>query len=177
MIVNPRRFFVIVGTPHTGKRKTTQQIFGRKKFLPFKAPIKTAALGEEQFVIILPRALPPHEYLAYIRKLIQVHRESDTSFFVVLDLLSAEAVHEVQCILEYFNGSAFEVHYLVLSSSLYDERVLGNEVVTLLQTKITNGTVHVLDRLVTASLIRLNDRARDIVALISKVLENKPVYF
>lgn len=177
MIVNPRRFFVIVGTPHAGKRKTTQQIFGRSKFLPFKGPIKAAALGEEPFVIILPRALDPREYLVYIKKLIQVHRESDTSFFVVLDLLSAESIDEVQCILEYFNGSVFEVHYLVLSSSWHGECMLSNEVVTLLQAKITNGTVHVLDRMVTASLIRLNDRAGDIVALISKVLEKKPVCF
>lgn len=177
MIVKPRTFFAIVGNPHTGKGKTTQQIFERKMFFPFKQPIQAASFGEEQFVIIFPRYHGSDDYLMRIKTIIQFHRESDTSFCVIMNLVPGNGIRDVQNILAYFNQSGFDVHYLILSSSWYDRKMISSADIALFEEAVENGTVHVLDRVVTKSLQRFNERTAEVKEEMLKVLERKRVYF
>jgi hypothetical protein len=173
MFVTPRKFFVIVGYPHTGKGKTTQQIFGRSMFFPFKKPIQTASFGKEQFVIVFPRNHGINDYLTRIQTLIQFHREADTSFFIVLNLLPGDGIRHIDSILAYFNQSAFDIHYLLLSSSWYDKKMMSAADMELFEETVKNGTIEVLDRVITKSLQRFNERVEEVKQAMLKVLEKK----
>jgi hypothetical protein len=177
MFVKPRTFFVIVGNPHTGKGKTTQKIFGRTMFFPFKQPIKAAPFGEEQFVVIFSRHRTSDDNLVHIKTIIEFHRESDTFFWVIMNLVPGNSVRDIQSILAYFNQSGFEVHYLVLGGSLHDRKMISAADLALFMETADNGTVHLLDRVVTKSSQRFNERTEEVKEVMSEVLERKRVYF
>ena len=176
MFVKPRTFFVIVGNPHTGKGKTTQQIFERKMFFPFKQPIKTASFGEEHFVIIYSRYRDAEVNLMRIKTIIEFHRESETSFFVVMNLVLGNCTRDIQSILAYFSQSGFEIHYLVLSSSWYDKKMLSAADMELFEEMAENATVHLLDQVVTKSSQRFKERTDQVKVTMLKVLQRKQVY-
>lgn len=177
MIVNPRKFFLIVGYPHTGKGKTTQQIFGRRMFFPFKQPIKAASFGEEPFVIIFSRCQDADSALTRIKTIIEFHRESDTSFFVIMNLVPGNSVRDVQNILAYFGQSVFEIHYLILSSSWYDKTMISASDVELFEETVKNATVHLLDQIVTKSPQRFKERTDEVKEAMLKVLDGKRIHF
>ncbi|HEY9258265.1 hypothetical protein [Chitinophaga sp.] len=146
-------------------------------FFPFKQPIKAASFGEDQFVIIFSRYHNSDDNLMHIKTIIEFHRESETSFFVVMNLVPGNSVRDVQSILEYFSQSGFEIHYLVLSSSWYDKKMISAADMELFEETAENATVHLLDRVVTKSSQRFNERIEEVKDTVVKVLKKKRGYF
>lgn len=176
MNFNPRKLFVIVGYPHAGKRKTAQQIFKRRLFFPFKQPIRTGYFKEEQFIIISSRQYVSEAYLARIKTLIERHAASDTSFVITLNLSFGNTRWSMECLLDYFNRSGFDMHYLLLYNSMLSKKVISDRDRGLFEQQVVNGTVHLFDRLVANSMLRLTERATDVKEVMLKILEKKGRY-
>ncbi len=173
MNFNPRKLFVIVGYPHAGKRKTAQQIFERTRFFPFKQPIQTGYFEREQFIVISSRYYVSEAYLTRIKTLIERHAASDTSFVITLNLSFGNTRWSIECLLDYFNRSGFEVHYLVLHCSMLSKQVVSESDLALFEQQVVNGTVYLFDRLVTQSLLRISERTAEVKDVMLKVLEKK----
>jgi hypothetical protein len=175
MNFNPRKLFVIAGYPHTGKMKTTRHIFQRKHFFPFKGPIKAAGLDNREFIVIniSDHNFRTEHYLLRIKAVMQCHVESRAAFLVVLSVIFDDSARDVKKILTYFNQSGFDIHYLVLYGSWRDKRVIGEQDLLLLSQQITQGAIHVLDRLVTKSELRFNQRAEELRLLMVALLGEK----
>ncbi|MFY0253049.1 hypothetical protein ACDQ55_03755 [Chitinophaga sp. 30R24] len=177
MIFNPRKLFVIVGYPHTGKTKTLQQIFHRKHFFPYKQPISTAYFGAEKFIVI---NISDHNhrtanYLLRIKDVMKYHTETQAYFLVVISMAFDNSNRDVKNILAYFNQSGWDIHYLLLSSSWYDKSIIKEQDVILFKQLIERGRIHILERLVTLSPIRFNERVEEVKEVILKALEQKVV--
>lgn len=172
MNFNPRKLFVIVGDPHSGKTRTIQYLFQRKQFYLFKQPIKLDALWKEKFIVV--NAPDPYcradDQLSRIKSVIQYHTASDTSFLFNLNLVLDNSVFDIRKILLYFNQSAFEVYYLVLYSSWFDKKVMSEENIIQLQQLVENGSIHIFERLVTQSGLRFNERVEEVKEIIAKIL-------
>ena len=175
MNFNPRPLFVIVGYHHTGKTKTIRHIFQRKHFFPFKQPFKAAGLDNEEFIVIniSDHNLRTESSLLRITSVMQYHIASSASFLVVLSLAFDNSIRDVKKILAYFNQSGFDIHYLVLYSSWRDKRVVGEQDLLLLAQQITQGAIHMLDRLVTKSELRFNQRTEELRLLMVALLGEK----
>ena len=175
MNFNPRKLFVIVGYPHTGKTKTIRHIFQRKHFFPFKQPFKAAGLDNEEFIVIniSDHNLRTESSLLRITSVMQYHIASSASFLVVLSLAFDNSIRDVKKILAYFNQSGFDIHYLVLYSSWRDKRVISEQDMALLEQHITQGPIQVLERLVTKSELRFNQRAEELRLMMMRLLKKK----
>ena len=175
MNFNPRKLFVIVGNPDAGKMKTIRHLFQRKHFFPFKGPIKAAGMGNREFIVIniSDHNFRAEHYLVRIKAVMQCHVESRASFLVVLSLAFDDSARDVKKILVYFNQSGFDIHYLVLYSSWRDKRVVGEQDLLLLAQQITQGAIHMLDRLVTKSELRFNQRTEELRLLMVALLGEK----
>lgn len=128
-------------------------------------------------MIIYSRYRDPNENLMRLKTIIEFHRELDTSFFVVMSLEPGNCMQHIQSMLAYFSQSGFEVHYLVLSSSWYEKKMIGAADVELFAETVKNATVHVLDQVVTKSSQRFNERTNDVKEAMLKVFEKKRMYF
>ncbi len=172
MNFNPRKLFIIVGNPHSGKMRTLQYLFRRKRFYLFKQPIKLDALWSEKFIVVNARS--PYsradEQLHRIRSVIQYHTVSDTSFLINLNLVLDNSAFDIRKILSYFNQSAFEIYYFVLYSSWFDKRVICGEHIAQLEQLVENGSIHILERLVTQSGLRFNERVEELKEAIGRIL-------
>jgi len=172
MNFTPRKLFVIVGDPHSGKTRTIQQLFQRKQFYAYKQPIKLDTLWKERFIVI--NAPPPYsaaeDHLRRIKSIIQYHTAADTSFLLNISLVFDSSVQDVKGILQYFNQTAFEIYYMVLSSSWFDKKVICPSTVVQLEEYVKNGTIHVFDLLVTRSELRFRQRIADIRLFLQHML-------
>jgi len=172
MNFNPRKLFVIVGDPHSGKTRTIQNLFQRKRFYLFKQPIKLDALWKENFIVV--NTPDPYcrsdDQLSRIKSVIEYHAVSDTSFLFSVSLVIDNSAFDIGQIVSYFNQSAFEVHYLVLYSSWYDKKVISEENIFRLQQLVGNGSIHIFERLVTQSGLRFNERVEEVKEAIGRIL-------
>jgi len=177
MNFNPRKLFVIVGDPHSGKTRTIQQLFQRKQFYAYKQPIKLDTLWTEKFIVI--NAPPPYaaadEHLLRIKSIIQYHTAADTSFLLNISLVFDNSLQDIREIIQYFNQTAFEIYYMILSSSWFDKKVICSEAVQELETYVKNGSIHIFDLLVTRSELRFSQRIGEIKLFLQRALEGVSV--
>ncbi|NLR59845.1 hypothetical protein HGH93_17175 [Chitinophaga polysaccharea] len=178
MNFNPKKLFVIVGYPHIGKTKTLQQIFQRRLFFPFKQPIHAPSLGDAPFIVVNNSDTNhrSEDQLARIRSALHFHTETDTSFLIPASLVFDDGIRDIKGILAYLNRSGLDVHYLVLRNSWFDKRVISDDDLLLLKKYVESGTIHILDRLVTQSKLRFDERVKEMEALMRTVLESRVRY-
>ncbi|WP_143059054.1 hypothetical protein [Chitinophaga arvensicola] len=167
--------FVVVGNPHSGKTRTIQHLFQRKQFYAFKQPIKLDAGWLEKFIVI--NAPPPYavteDHLQRIKSVIQYHHAADTSFLLNLSLIFDSSMLDVKKIFTYFNQSAFEIYYLVLTSSWLDKKIICPAMLTQLELQVKNGSIHMFDRLITQSELRFRERVEEVKEFIRKILDGR----
>lgn len=172
MNFTPRKLFVIVGDPHSGKTRTIQQLFQRKQFYAYKQPIKLDPLWKEKFIVI--NAPPPYgaadDHLLRIKSVIQHHTAADTSFVLNISLVFDNSLQDIREIVRYFNQTAFEIYYMVLSSSWFDKKVICSETVLQLETCVKNGSIHIFELLVTRSELRFSQRIGEIRLFLQHIL-------
>lgn len=177
MNFNPRKLFVIVGDPHSGKTRTIQKLFQRKQFYTYKQPIKLDALWKEKFIVI--NAPPPYaaadDHLQRIKSVIQYHTAADTSFVLNISLVFDNSLQDIKKILQYFNQTAFEIYYMILSSSWFDKKVVCSATVEQLEAYVKNGSIHMFDLLVTRSELRFSQRIGEIRLFLQKMLKDVSV--
>jgi hypothetical protein len=171
MNFNPRKLFVVVGDPHSGKTRTIQCLFQRKQFYLFKQPIKLDVLWKEKFIVVnIPDPYcRADDQLNRIKSVIQYHIASDTSFLFNLNLVLDHSAFDIREILSYFNQSAFEIYYLVLYSSWHNKKVISEENIFQLQQLVERGSIHIFERLITQSGLRFNERVAEVKEAIGKI--------
>lgn len=125
----------------------------------------------EQFIIISSHYYVAETYLHRIKTLIELHAASNTSFIITLNLLFDNSRRSIEKILAYFSQSGFEMHYLVLSSGWREKKVISKADMAHFEQQVINGTVHLLDRVVTQSELRFNERTEEVKETILRVLE------
>ncbi|PSL49292.1 hypothetical protein CLV51_101623 [Chitinophaga niastensis] len=175
MNISPRKLFVIVGYPHTGKKVTLQTLFRRKGFFPFKRPIKAAQFGNKGFIVI---NISDHnhrteDYLARIKAVMASHTETPASFMVIISLVLDGSIRDVKPVLQYFNQSGFDVHYLVLCSSMYEKKVISEANIELFRQHVSKGQIHLFDKLVTQSTLRFRERVEEVTKVIDVLLATR----
>ncbi|NLU96408.1 hypothetical protein [Chitinophaga sp. Ak27] len=104
------------------------------------------------------------------------HTETDTSFLIPASLVFDDGIRDIKGILGYLNRSGLDVHYLVLRNSWFDKRVISDDDLLLLKKYVESGTIHILDRLVTQSKLRFDERVKEMEALMRTVLESRVRY-
>jgi hypothetical protein len=171
MNFNPRKLFVIVGYPHTGKTKTLAEIFGRRLFFPFKGPIQASGLGTGDYIVInnSDHNYRAGDYLARIKSVIEHHRDTEACLLVVVSLVFDDSARDVRTILSFFSELCFEMHYLMLYSSWNDKKVISDADMELFRQEVKSSNIYVLDRLITQSRQRFKERVEEIVQLLREL--------
>lgn len=149
-----------------------QDIFERKHFMPFKAPINAPVFQDEKFVVINITNNRRHapRFCAHISEVLRRHVMSAATFVVMISLVFDEGPMDARPVLNFLESSGFQLHYLVMCSSWFEKQVIREEDLGLLQATATRGRIHRFDLLVTQSGLRFRQRTAEVVNVINEVL-------
>ncbi|RFS23391.1 hypothetical protein DVR12_10265 [Chitinophaga silvatica] len=169
---NLQKFFVIVGSPFSGKSRTIQELFRRTNFFPFKQPIRVAWEKKERFIVINSsdtnfRAI---DHLHKIKSVVNSHISCQVSFVTPLSICFDESRRDIRDIMIYLNHLGMETHYLILASSWREKKIIEQQDIKMFNQFIGLGTSHMFDRLVTMSELRFRERRDEVIGIIRKIL-------
>ncbi|HVI48061.1 MAG TPA: hypothetical protein VM802_24550 [Chitinophaga sp.] len=175
MEINPRKLFVIVGYPDSGKRITLHHLFKRKSFFPFKNPIQAIGLDNTKFVVVnvTNRRRRTELYLSQVRDVLQWHAFSSTSFMIMMSLILDDGIHDVRKMLEYLNESSFDLYYLILESNVKNKGLIQEHHLETFSSLVKKGYIYHFETLVTSSPPRLKQRADEVKQVIRDILREK----
>ncbi len=171
MFFNPRKLFVIVGYPRSGKKRVLQELFARKHFFPLKEPITSSVLNGDFVVINMTnRRKRTSVMCSFISRVMQYHAASSASGIIMLSLVLDNGLHDAGEMIRYLNASGYTMHYLVLRSSWSDKQLISDGDLQALKSLVSRGTVHVFEKLVTQSGVRFEQRQEELAEVINEVL-------
>ncbi|CAL1521089.1 hypothetical protein MMC2321_04880 [Chitinophaga sp. MM2321] len=147
-------------------------LFNRKNFFPHKAPIYAPGFDSGKFVVIniTNYSNSTADYLNRINDVLERHTDTNTSFMILMSLIFDGRAHDIKKVLEYLNRTSYELHYLVLTSSYYDQEPMKEQDLEQLRRFITKGRIHLFDTLVTQSSLRFKQRRDEVAKLISDIV-------
>lgn len=174
MKFNPQKFFVIVGNPYSGKTRTIQEIFRRRNFFAFKHPIQVP-WEEERFVVIngSDKCYSAQRHLHKIKAVINHRVTEPVTFVTPLSFCFDGSGRDVSELIMYFNHFGIDLHYMVLSSSFTEKKVVSAEDLAQFSRLITTGEVHFFDKMVTNSPLRFEERNEELIKVMKQILSRE----
>jgi hypothetical protein len=73
----------------------------------------------------------------------------------------------------YFNHFGIDLHYMVLSSSFTEKKVVSAEDLAQFSRLITTGEVHLIDKMVTNSPLRFEERNVELIKVMKQILSRE----
>lgn len=164
-----KQIFAIVGYTNWGKSHTLYELFDRKNLQPLYSPIKNKKFGSRKFTVINAsnEDKPTKEYLERIKKILKLHKDSESTYVITISLYFDGGRHEVNSVFNYLNSlNDYEIHYVVLTNG-WSGGCLTTDDLRQMKNKITTGKIHSMDTVINQSKKSFSERTQKIATLIN----------